>query len=112
MHKLIKAYQSFNQNLVTRKILAELPEMDKKYSTTYDSLEGEDVWRLHINAGEMSLVAHIDENGDVEAYLPFKQCTMAYFLSANTAQAKLSYGMYCDRVHPLIESILEQEDNA
>ena len=108
MHKLIVAYQKFNENLAKRGIIDGLPEVPERYSVTYDLLENDTVWRLHINAGEMSLVAHINEEGVIESYLPFKQCPMEKLLRGNT-ERKISYDEYREIVHPIVETMLDKE---
>ena len=108
MHTLLTAYYKLNDNLVMRNLLDERPAPLTEYGLTYDTDEGTDLWRLHINAGEMTLVCNLDDKGVVEAYLPFKQTDILTYLSGTTEGTKLSLGEYCDRIHPTIEKILEQ----
>ena len=108
MHTLLTAYYKLNENLVKRGILEDLPAPLLEYKLTYDTDEGTDTWRLHIHAGEMTLVCNLDEKGVVDAYLPFKQMGILSYLSGSTEEYKLSLGEYCDRIHPTVETILER----
>ena len=109
MQKLLDAYQDLIKHLTARGIIKDMPIDERNYGVRYNRNESADVWKLYIDAADMTLVAHLNDNGDVVTYMPFKQDSLKGFLKCDTPERKVAYGLYCDRVHPIIEILLERK---
>lgn len=109
MQKLLDAYQDLIKHLTARGIIKDMPIDEHNYGVRYNRNESADVWKLYIDAADMTLVAHLNDNGDVVTYMPFKQDSLKGFLKCDTPERKVAYGLYCDRVHPIIEILLERK---